>query len=64
MARVFITGSTDGLGLAAAQSMIKDGHDVVVHARSKQRADEAIAVLSKPGPLRSRKSGNRSAAGA
>ena len=30
MARVFITGSTDGLGLAAAQSLIKDGHGVVV----------------------------------
>lgn len=46
MARVFITGSTDGLGLAAAHSLIKDGHDVVLHARSERRADEASAVLS------------------
>lgn len=40
MARVFITGSTDGLGLAAAQSLLSDGHHVVLHARSAQRASE------------------------
>src|SRR4051812_3885576 len=38
MARVFITGSTDGLGRAAAQALIEEGHDVVLHARSRQRA--------------------------
>jgi NAD(P)-dependent dehydrogenase (short-subunit alcohol dehydrogenase family) len=38
MARVFITGSTDGLGRAAAQSLIDQGHAVVLHARSLQRA--------------------------
>lgn len=38
MARVFITGSTDGLGLAAARSLLFDGHEVVLHARSAQRA--------------------------
>jgi NAD(P)-dependent dehydrogenase (short-subunit alcohol dehydrogenase family) len=38
MARVFITGSTDGLGRAAARALIDDGHQVVVHARSRQRA--------------------------
>jgi NAD(P)-dependent dehydrogenase (short-subunit alcohol dehydrogenase family) len=36
--RVFITGSTDGLGLAAARSLLDDGHEVVTHARSHQRA--------------------------
>lgn len=41
MARVFITGSTDGLGLAAAQSLVAQGHEVVIHARSKSRAAEA-----------------------
>jgi NAD(P)-dependent dehydrogenase (short-subunit alcohol dehydrogenase family) len=30
MARVFITGSTDGLGRAAAQSLMADGHEVVL----------------------------------
>jgi NAD(P)-dependent dehydrogenase (short-subunit alcohol dehydrogenase family) len=38
VARVFITGSTDGLGRAAAQSLIADGHEVVLHARSRDRA--------------------------
>ncbi|CAM5390530.1 3-phenylpropionate-dihydrodiol/cinnamic acid-dihydrodiol dehydrogenase [Afipia felis] len=45
MARVFITGSTDGLGLAAAQSLIQDGHFVVLHARSQERAS-AVAKLA------------------
>ena len=38
MARIFITGSTDGLGLAAARSLISGGHEVVLHARSAERA--------------------------
>jgi NAD(P)-dependent dehydrogenase (short-subunit alcohol dehydrogenase family) len=36
--RIFITGSTDGLGRAAAGALISDGHDVVLHARSRERA--------------------------
>ena len=38
MAQIFITGSTDGLGLAAARSLVRDGHEVVLHARSADRA--------------------------
>jgi NAD(P)-dependent dehydrogenase (short-subunit alcohol dehydrogenase family) len=37
MARVFITGSADGLGRAAAQTLLDDGHDVIVHARNGDR---------------------------
>src|SRR5438105_3128801 len=37
MARIFITGSADGLGLAAAQTLLADGHKVVIHARSTSR---------------------------
>ena len=40
MARIFITGSSDGLGLAAAQLLVEQGHNVVLHARSQQRAEE------------------------
>jgi NAD(P)-dependent dehydrogenase (short-subunit alcohol dehydrogenase family) len=40
MARVFITGSSDGLGLMAAQLLVEQGNSVVLHARSQQRADE------------------------
>jgi NAD(P)-dependent dehydrogenase (short-subunit alcohol dehydrogenase family) len=38
MARVFITGSTDGLGRAAARALIDEGHAVILHARSRERA--------------------------
>jgi NAD(P)-dependent dehydrogenase (short-subunit alcohol dehydrogenase family) len=37
MARIFITGSADGLGRAAAQTLLDDGHEVVVHARNRDR---------------------------
>ena len=42
MARVFITGSADGLGQLAAKSLIKQGHDVVLHARNVQRGKQAL----------------------
>jgi NAD(P)-dependent dehydrogenase (short-subunit alcohol dehydrogenase family) len=42
MARVFITGSSDGLGRMAAQLLIEEGHRVVLHARSQQRGEEAL----------------------
>jgi NAD(P)-dependent dehydrogenase (short-subunit alcohol dehydrogenase family) len=38
MAGIFITGSTDGLGRAAARTLIDEGHQVVLHARSRERA--------------------------
>jgi NAD(P)-dependent dehydrogenase (short-subunit alcohol dehydrogenase family) len=45
MARVFITGSSDGLGLMAARLLIDEGHFVIAHARGKPRADETRAAL-------------------
>ncbi len=45
MRRIFITGSTDGLGRSAAQTLIDEGHQVVLHARSKHRA-AAVADLA------------------
>jgi len=41
MARVFITGSADGLGQLAARSLIQQGHRVVLHARNAGRARDA-----------------------
>jgi NAD(P)-dependent dehydrogenase (short-subunit alcohol dehydrogenase family) len=38
VSRIFITGSTDGLGRAAARILMGDGHDVVLHARNRERA--------------------------
>jgi NAD(P)-dependent dehydrogenase (short-subunit alcohol dehydrogenase family) len=37
MARIFITGSADGLGRAAARTLLRDKHEVIVHARSAER---------------------------
>jgi NAD(P)-dependent dehydrogenase (short-subunit alcohol dehydrogenase family) len=37
MSRVFITGSADGLGRLAAQSLLDGGHAVVVHVRNDDR---------------------------
>ena len=45
MARVFITGSADGLGQMAARLMVADGHQVVLHARNDKRAKEALAAV-------------------
>jgi NAD(P)-dependent dehydrogenase (short-subunit alcohol dehydrogenase family) len=41
MSRIFITGSADGLGQMAARRLVEGGHQVVLHARSTARADEA-----------------------
>jgi len=38
MRRVFITGSTDGLGRNAAETLLAEGHQVVLHARTRDRA--------------------------
>lgn len=38
MTRIFITGSSDGIGLAAAKLLDKQGHSVVLHARNADRA--------------------------
>ena len=45
MARVFITGSSDGLGRMAAQLLIQQGHKVVLHARNEGRGKEALAAV-------------------
>src|ERR1700733_2186094 len=45
MSRILVTGSADGLGQMAARLMIESGHRVVLHARSPERAAEALAAL-------------------
>ncbi|CAI7626430.1 unnamed protein product [Penicillium pancosmium] len=47
MVRVFITGSTDGIGQAAAKLLIDHGHEVTLHARNTDRAASAQAALPK-----------------
>jgi NAD(P)-dependent dehydrogenase (short-subunit alcohol dehydrogenase family) len=48
VARIFITGSAQGLGRAAATTLVDEGHHVVVHARDRQRA-ETLADLTRLG---------------
>jgi len=45
VARVFITGSSDGLGLMAAELLAEWGHQVTLHARNEARAIEARRAL-------------------
>src|SRR5262245_49488156 len=47
MARVFISGSSTGLGLMAGQLLAEQGHRVVLHARNDKRANDARRALSR-----------------
>jgi NAD(P)-dependent dehydrogenase (short-subunit alcohol dehydrogenase family) len=40
--RIFITGSTDGLGRAAARTLLGQGHEVLLHARSVERMSALV----------------------
>lgn len=48
MARIFVTGSADGLGKAAAETLLSAGHQVVVHVRAPHRLP-AVQALSARG---------------
>ena len=45
MARIFISGSSTGLGLMAGELLAKQGHQVVLHARNAARAADARLAL-------------------
>jgi NAD(P)-dependent dehydrogenase (short-subunit alcohol dehydrogenase family) len=45
MSRIFISGSSTGLGLTAGELLINQGHQVVLHARNTARADDARRAL-------------------
>ena len=45
MSRIFISGSSTGLGLMAAELLIEKGHQVVLHARNADRAGYAREAL-------------------
>lgn len=44
---VLITGSTDGIGLAAAREIAKRGHRVLVHGRNPEKTKKACAEVAK-----------------
>ena len=45
MARIFISGSSEGLGLMAGQLLAHDGHQVTLHARNETRLKSARSGL-------------------
>ena len=51
--RALVTGSTAGIGLAAAAGLFREGASVVVNGRTPQRVEEA--VREDPGPGRRRR---------
>lgn len=56
--KILITGSTTGLGLLAGKLLLKQGHDVVLHARNKnsaitEKVPYVFGDLSKPYELKS-----------
>ena len=47
VAVVFITGSSDGLGLMAARLLISQGHEVLLHGRNEARSRDALAAAGR-----------------
>lgn len=43
--KIFITGSSDGIGQLAAMKLIDQGHDVVLHARNDARGQQALNAI-------------------
>ncbi|KUL25327.1 SDR family NAD(P)-dependent oxidoreductase [Actinoplanes awajinensis] len=51
MSRILVTGSADGLGRYAAQTLLAAGHDVIVHARNPHRAESLNALVERGAQL-------------
>lgn len=45
MARIFVTGSSAGLGQLTARRLAEQGHRVVLHARNEQRGRDAMGQV-------------------
>lgn len=51
MSRILVTGSADGLGRAAADTLLSQGHEVVVHARNPTRATDLRQLMDRGAQL-------------
>jgi NAD(P)-dependent dehydrogenase (short-subunit alcohol dehydrogenase family) len=51
VSRILVTGSADGLGRAAADSLLSAGLDVVVHARNQERAASLDSLVGRGADL-------------
>jgi len=47
MSRIFISGSTDGLGFLTANSLLDQGHEIIVHSRNFERLKAIQPLLDK-----------------
>ena len=43
--KVFITGSSDGIGLLSAMKLLEQGHEVVLHARNSERKQHMLKTI-------------------
>ncbi len=44
---ILITGSTDGIGLETAKSLVELGHHVLIHGRNKEKLNNTLKQLKK-----------------
>ncbi|HEY9308279.1 MAG TPA: SDR family NAD(P)-dependent oxidoreductase [Microbacterium sp.] len=51
MARILVTGSAGGLGLGAARRLTAEGHEVIVHARTVDRARDLRSLIERGAQL-------------
>lgn len=51
MSRILVTGSAQGLGRGAAEALLDAGHDVTVHARNEERAEELASLVQRGATL-------------
>ena len=45
MARIFVTGSTQGIGAECGRQLVAMGHEVVTHARDASRVDATVEAV-------------------
>ena len=43
---IFITGSTDGIGLLAARKLANDGHHLLIHGRNQSKLEQTVNDLA------------------
>jgi NAD(P)-dependent dehydrogenase (short-subunit alcohol dehydrogenase family) len=48
--KVFISGSTQGIGYAIAQQLLQEGTEVIINGRQKEKTEQAVLELKKQFP--------------